>query len=102
MRIYTSTLFALKPLGAVITEKHLFDDANGNGYHDLSLISDFPHPDSVESVAEFGKDNIHSPLEYKIEVNKLIGESSAIAFKFSEIKKMQRILVLFNTLLMHG
>ena len=42
LRIYTSTLFALKPLGAIITEKHLFDDANGNGYHDLNLISDFP------------------------------------------------------------
>ena len=81
LRIYTSTLFALKPLSAVITEKHLFDYANGNGYHDLNLISDFPHPDSVESVAGFGKDNIHSPFEYKIEVNKLIGESSAIAFQ---------------------
>ena len=81
LRIYTSTLFALKPLGAVIIEKHLFDDTNGNGYHDLSLISDFPHPDSVESITEFNKDNIHSPLEYKIEVNKLIGESSAIALQ---------------------
>ena len=40
-----------------------------------------PHPDSVESVAGFKKDNIHSPIEHKIEVNKLIGESSAIAFQ---------------------
>ncbi len=82
-RLYTSTTFSIKPLEGVYEEKHLFDDANGNGHHDLSVIEDFPHPDSVSSNSEKKIINLHNPRGIRLGMSQLIGESSAFSIEFS-------------------
>ena len=81
--IFTSTMFAIKPLSGTFTEKYLFDDANGNGYHDLNIISDFPHPDSVASSPEYNINSIHNPIEYRIGFNQYIGTNFAASLQIS-------------------
>ena len=97
LTVHSSALLALSPLDGVFAEKYLFDDANGNGYHDLNQISDFPHPDSVSSYSEYRTKNIHDPIEYKIGFNQLISSNSAISFQMSSAKEKAENLKHFTS-----
>jgi len=86
LNVFASTTIPLHQLEGVFEEKHMFDDANGNGYHDLSIIDDFPHPDSVSSSSEEKIKNIHSPLRYKLGLSHLFNENSSVGFELSYYK----------------
>ena len=82
LKIFSKITFSLKPLETAIEKKYLFDDANGNGYHDYSPpYYDFPFPDSVSSNSEKKVSNAHNPKGFKIGLNRTLGERSAIAFE---------------------
>ena len=83
---YFKYTFSLKPLESAIEKKYLFDDANGNGYHDYSATGfDFPFPDSVSSSPEARVKDIHNPNGFKLGLNKPFGEKIAIAFEIGTL-----------------
>ena len=78
--------FSLKPLESAIEQKYLFDDANGNGYHDYSTTGfDFPFPDSVSASPEKRVKDIHNPNGFKLSFNKSFGEKIALAFEIGTL-----------------
>ena len=78
--------FSLKPLESAIEQKYLFDDANGNGYHDYSTTGfDFPFPDSVSASPEKRVKDIHNPNGFKLGINKSFGEKIALAFEIGTL-----------------
>ena len=78
--------FSLKPLESAIEQKYLFDDANGNGYHDYSTAGfDFPFPDSVSASPEERVKDIHNPNGFKLGFNKSFGEKIALAFEIGTL-----------------
>ena len=82
LKLFSKITFSIKPLEAAIGKKYLFDDANGNGYHDYSPpIYDFPFPDSVSSNSEKKVNNAHDPKALKIGFNRILGERSALAIE---------------------
>ena len=83
---YFKYTFSLKPLESAIEKKYLFDDANGNGYHDYSTTGfDFPFPDSVSASPERGVKDIHNPNGFKLGLNKSFGEKIALAFEIGTL-----------------
>ena len=83
---YFKYTFSLKPLESAIEQKYLFDDANGNGYHDYSTTgSDFPFPDSVSASPEKRVEDIHNPNGFKLSLNKSFGEKVALAFEIGTL-----------------
>ena len=83
---YFKYTFSLKPLESAIEKKYLFDDTNGNGYHDYSTTGfDFPFPDSVSSSPEARVKDIHNPNGFKLGLNKPFGEKIAIAFEIGTL-----------------
>jgi len=78
--------FSPKPLESAIEKKYLFDDANGNGYHDYSATGfDFPFPDSVSASPEKRVRDIHNPNGFKLGINKSFGEKIALAFEIGTL-----------------
>lgn len=83
---YFKYTFSLKPLESAIEQKFLFDDANGNGYHDYSTTGfDFPSPDSVNASPEVTVKDIHNPNGFKLGINKSFGEKMALAFEIGNL-----------------
>ena len=83
---YFKYTFSLKPLESAIEKKYLFDDANGNGYHDYSATGfDFPFPDSVSASPERVEKDIHNPNGFKLGLNKSFGEKIALAFEIGTL-----------------
>ncbi|MEL1224038.1 MAG: hypothetical protein VW522_07290, partial [Candidatus Neomarinimicrobiota bacterium] len=83
---YFKYTFSLKPLESAIEQKYLFDDANGNGYHDYSSTGfDFPFPDSVSAIPEVRVEDIHNPNGFKLGFNKPFGEKIALAFEIGTL-----------------
>ena len=83
---YFKYTFSLKPLESAIEKKYLFDDANGNGYHDYSTTGfDFPFPDSVSASPEKRVKDIHNPNGFKLGINKSFGEKIALAFEIGTL-----------------
>ena len=83
--IYGSYLYSLKPLEGILQEKHLFDDTNGNGYHDFTgPFFDFPFPDSVSSLSDIRIEDIHAPSGYKFGANTNLNENNSITFEFGK------------------
>ena len=83
---YFKYTFSLKPLESAIEQKHLFDDTNGNGYHDFSTTGfDFPFPDSVSASLEEREKDIHNPNGFKLGLNKSFGEKIALAFEIGTL-----------------
>ena len=83
---YFKYTFSLKPLESAIEKKYLFDDANGNGYHDYSSTGfDFPFPDSVSASPDMRVKDIHNPNGFKLGLDKLFGEKIALAFEIGTL-----------------
>ena len=67
---YFKYTFSLKPLESAIEQKYLFDDANGNGYHDYSTTG-FDFRFLIVLVHhQSGVKDIHNPNGFKLGLNK--------------------------------
>lgn len=82
--LYSSFITTLKPVEIAKLDKHLFDDANANGFHDWSSpYFDFPFPDSVDSNTEYRISDVHNPNGIQFGVNRIINKKSSLAIEFS-------------------
>ena len=82
--LYSSFITTLKPVEIAQLDKHLFDDANANGFHDWSSpYFDFPFPDSVNSNTEYRISDVHNPNEIKFGINRNINKMSSLAIELS-------------------
>lgn len=86
INLFTSLQYPIKPLDGLYTAKHLFDDANGNGYHDYSSPTDFPLPDSVSAKEEIRFTNLHEPSQYAFGIQSNLNKSTAIALELNAFK----------------
>ena len=84
INLFASVKQTLRGLDGIYTEKHLFDDANGNGYHDYG--NDFPLPDSVSSKNEIRLTGIHKPKQFSFGVQSKLNKQTSISFELSSIK----------------
>ena len=84
INFFASVKQTLRGLDGIYTEKHLFDDANGNGYHDYG--NDFPLPDSVSAKNEIRLTGIHKPKQFSFGVQSKLNKQTSISFEFSTIK----------------
>ena len=74
----------LKPVENAQLDKHLFDDANSNGFHDWSSpYFDFPFPDSVTSSSEYRISDVHNPAGLQFAISKLFDKKWSVAFEWS-------------------
>ncbi len=81
---YSSFKKTLKPVENAQLDKHLFDDANSNGFHDWSTpYFDFPFPDSVTSYSEYRISDVHNPSGIKLGLSKLVNKNWSLAFEWS-------------------
>jgi hypothetical protein len=77
----------MKPLEAAIEKKHLFDDVNGNGYHDyIPPYYDFPFPDSINASPELRVSNLHDPTGFKLGVHKFLMDRTAFSMEVGRMK----------------
>ena len=86
INLFASVKQALRDLDGIYTEKHLFDDANGNGYHDYGNPLDFPLPDSVSSKDEIRLPGIHKPEQFSFGIQSKLNKQTSISFELSSIK----------------
>ena len=86
INLFASVKQTLRDLDGIYTEKHLFDDANGNGYHDYGNPLDFPLPDSVSAKNEIRLTGIHKPKQFSFGVQSKLNKQTSISFEFSTIK----------------
>ena len=84
INLFASIKQALRDLDGIYTEKHLFDDANGNGYHDYG--NDFPLPDSVSAKNEIRLTGIHKPKQFSFGIQSKLNKQTSISFELSSIK----------------
>ena len=84
INLFASVKQALRDLDGIYTEKHLFDDANGNGYHDYG--NDFPLPDSVSAKNEIRLTGIHKPKQFSFGVQSKFNKQTSISFELCSIK----------------
>ena len=74
--LYSSFKKTLKPVENAQLDKHLFDDANSNGFHDWnSPYFDFPFPDSVTSYSEYRISDVHNPAGLQLGISQLLNKS---------------------------
>ena len=86
INFFASVKQTLRGLDGIYTEKHLFDDANGNGYHDYGNPLDFPLPDSVSAKNEIRLTGIHKPKQFSFGVQSKLNKQTSISFEISSIK----------------
>ena len=86
INIFVSVKQTLRDLDGIYTEKHLFDDANGNGYHDYGNPLDFPLPDSVSAKDEIRLIGIHKPEQFSFGVQSKFNKQTSISFELCSIK----------------
>tara|TARA_Y100001934_G_C12356537_1_gene778502 strand:+ start:1201 stop:2478 length:1278 start_codon:yes stop_codon:yes gene_type:complete len=88
LKIFSMYRYTIQSLGAAFDEKHLYDDANDNGYHDYTPpYLDFPFPDSVSAYSnEFRIYDLHNPTGFKLALNKYFTSRALIAIEIGEIK----------------
>jgi len=84
INLFASVKQALRDLDGIYTEKHLFDDANGNGYHDYG--NDFPLPDSVSAKNEIRLPGIHKPEQFSFGIQSKLNKQTSISFELSSTK----------------
>lgn len=82
MNLYGSLSTTLSPLNALYTERYLFDDANKNGYHDVSFPYDFPSPDSVDVYDEVRYKDIHKPINYSLGTTISLSKQTSAAIEY--------------------
>ena len=82
--LYSSFKKTLKPVENAQIDKHLFDDANSNGFHDWSSpYFDFPFPDSVISYSEYRISDVHNPAGLQFGISKILNKKWSLAFEWS-------------------
>tara|TARA_B100002019_G_scaffold36382_1_gene30505 strand:+ start:308 stop:1579 length:1272 start_codon:yes stop_codon:yes gene_type:complete len=82
--LYSSFKKTLKPVENARLEKHLFDDANSNGFHDWSSpYFDFPFPDSVTSFSEYRISDVHNPAGLQFGISKILNKKWSLAFEWT-------------------
>jgi len=82
--LYSSFKKTLKPVENAQLDKHLFDDANSNGFHDWSSpYFDFPFPDSVISYPEYRISDVHNPAGLQLGISKILNKKWSLAFEWS-------------------
>ena len=87
IKVFFQYTYTIKPLEGAFEQKHLFDDINGNGYHDYSpAYYDFPYPDSVEAFSEIRIKDLHAPVGYKLGISKTINSVSALAVELGNMR----------------
>ena len=86
INFFASVKQTLRDLDGLYTEKHLFDDANGNGYHDYGNPLDFPLPDSVSAKDEIRLSGIHKPEQFSFGIQSKLNKQTSISFELSSIK----------------
>ena len=86
INLFASVKQTLRGLDGIYTEKHLFDDANGNGYHDYGNPLDFPLPDSVSAKNEIRLTGIHKPKQFSFGVQSKLNKQMSISFELCSIK----------------
>ena len=91
INLYASVKQALRDLDGIYTEKHLFDDANGNGYHDYGYPEDFPLPDSVSAKNQIRLTGIHKPKQISFGAQSKLNKQTSISFEFTSIKEKGKI-----------
>jgi len=91
--LYTSFKKTLKPVENAQLDKHLFDDANSNGFHDWSSpYFDFPFPDSVTSYSEYRISDVHNPTGLQFGISKLLNQKWSVSFEWtSEIDNSKEL-----------
>ena len=91
--LYSSFKKTLKPVENAQLDKHLFDDANSNGFHDWSSpYFDFPFPDSVSSYSEYRISDVHNPAGLQFGISKLLNQKWSVAFEWtSEIDNSKEL-----------
>ena len=93
VNLFASVKQTLRDLDGIYTEKHLFDDANGNGYHDYGSPLDFPLPDSVSAKDEIRLTGIHKPEQFSFGVQSKLNKQTSISFELCSIKDNGKIPV---------
>ena len=90
LKIMLGSKYSLIPLDALVTTRHLFDDEDGDGYHDYynSLDYEFPNPIDVESSNEHRMKGVHNPTEYLIGLSARLFERSSLAVEFCSFNDM--------------
>lgn len=87
LTLFSKITYSLKPLESAVEKKYLFDDVDGDGYHDYDPpYYDFPFPDSVSSSPETRVQNMHDPNGYKVGINKLFNDRTALAIEIGSMK----------------
>jgi hypothetical protein len=86
INLFASVKQTLRGLDGIYTEKHLFDDANGNGYHDYGNPLDFPVPDSVSAKNEIRLPGIHKPEQFSFGIQSKLNKQTSISFELSSVK----------------
>jgi len=82
--LYSLIKKTLKPVENARLDKHLFDDANSNGFHDWSSpYFDFPFPDSVTSSSEYRISDVHNPGGLQFAISKLFDKKWSVALEWS-------------------
>ena len=84
--LHSSFTTTLKPVETAQLDKHLFDDANSNGFHDWSSpYFDFPFPDSVKSSSEYRISDVHNPNGIQFGVSRMMNKKFSLAVEWSSI-----------------
>ncbi len=84
---HSSFITTLKPIETAQLDKHLFDDANSNGFHDWSSpYFDFPFPDSVKSNSEYRISDVHNPNGIQVGVSRIVNEKFSLSVEYSYIE----------------
>ena len=91
INIYGSLKYSIKPMDVMVTNKYLFDDANGNGNHDYSFPYDFPIPDSVSAHDENRSKQVHKPNGFSIGLQSKINKNGSISFEYKTSKDEGKI-----------
>ncbi len=98
IKVFSKYTYTVKPLEGALEQKHLFDDLNGNGYHDYSPpYYDFPYPDSVEALTEIRIKDLHAPTRYKLGISKMINSASALALELGSSRDNSKNISVLST-----
>jgi len=98
IKVFSQYTHTVKPLEGALEQKHLFDDLNGNGYHDYSPpYYDFPYPDSVEALTEIRIKDLHAPTGYKLGISKMINSASALALELGSSRDNSKNISVLST-----
>lgn len=87
IKLFTRLQHSLKPMSGIYLKKHLFDDANGNGYHDQGSPKDFPVPDSISALNEFRINEIHNPFRFGVGLQKGFNKLNTISIEYSSFEE---------------